>query len=174
MVCLAGSEVLAALPAIIQAAKAAGMESWRFHTPRKALGRMVRRFGFEGSGTSVQSEVMSSSSKSNKTTKNFTTNVNASNESGAQIVNSAGAEITVTDFGAGDRAFTTVDDAVSAVSNSSKNALAATKELVSNQVESIKNLATTLAVGDIESSKFIAFAIIAAVVIALVAYFWLS
>ncbi len=115
---------------------------------------------------------MSSKSKSQKTTVNNTTSVNSTfdGENNYQLVNSSGNEITFTDHGAVKEAF----DAFDTASGTVNNALNQLKSSGENTIAALKDFATQLTVGDVESSKWIAFAIIAAVVIVAALYFWLG
>ena len=112
---------------------------------------------------------MSSKSSNTKTTQNTTTSVNSTfdGQQNYQVVNSSGNEITFTDYGAIDSAF----DAFNTANSSINNALGAVTKNTDKTVSALKEFATQLTVGDIESSKWIALSIIAAVLIAVVVFF---
>lgn len=119
---------------------------------------------------------MSSKSKSKssttKTTTNNTTSVNSTfdSENAYQVVNSSNNEITFTDHGAVSEAFDAFDTATGTV----QGALTAVRQNTDKSIAALKEFATQLTVGDIEGSKWIAMAIIVAVVVGLGLFFWLG
>jgi hypothetical protein len=119
---------------------------------------------------------MSSSSKSKKTTINNTTAVNTTfdGENNYQLVDSNDNEITFTDYGAVEKAFDSFDNVISSQNLSIEGALSAVTGTTDKTVAALKEFATQLTVGDIEGSKWIALAIIAAVLVALVFFIWRS
>lgn len=88
--------------------------------------------------------------------------------------NVSGVEVVTTDFGAVSKAFDAFDSMLEASDSGSKRTLEAITKNTDNTVTALKEFATQLTVGDIESAKYISYAIIAAVLIALVVYFWVS
>lgn len=85
-----------------------------------------------------------------------------------------GVEIMTTDYGAVKSAFDAFDKVVQANDDGAKRTLAAISKNTDNTVATLKDFAQTLKVGDIEGAKYIAYAIIAAVMIILVVYIWKS
>lgn len=82
-----------------------------------------------------------------------------------------GANVTVTDFGAVNRAFDSFDEVVQSAETQTRNALKAVTDNTDKTTAALKEFATSLTVGDIQSSKWIAAGIIAAVMIVLIVYF---
>jgi hypothetical protein len=115
---------------------------------------------------------MGSKSKSRKTTTNQSTSVNSTfdGENAYQLVNSSNNEITFTDHGAVKEAFDAFDTATGTV----QGALSAVRLNTDKSIAALKEFATQLTVGDIEGSKWIAMAIIVAVVVVAGLYFWLG
>lgn len=83
-----------------------------------------------------------------------------------------GVEIVTTDYGAVKSAFDAFENVVKTNDASSRRTLDAISKNTDNTVATLKDFAQTLKVGDIEGSKYIAYAIIAAVMIILVVYIW--
>lgn len=86
--------------------------------------------------------------------------------------NVSGVEVVTTDYGAVDRAFDAFDNVVRSSDENSQRTLQAITKNTDNTVAALKDFAEKLTVGDIESAKWISFAIIAAVMIVLVVFFW--
>lgn len=117
-----------------------------------------------------------SENKQKRTTTNNTVSANSAfdGEQNFQLVSSDNNEILFSDHGAIEEAFDGFDRALDTVDESVRGSLSSTRSIIGDQVDAIKELATQLKVGDIEGSKFIAFAIIGAVLVAVLAYFAFS
>lgn len=130
----------------------------------------------------------SSRSSTSSTTSNRTTAVNSTlRDNAIQVVGNKN-KITATDHGAikeafgfakatSDNSYTfakeSSDDAFDFARQSQQEVLGNASKMVSGQVAAIKELATQLKVGDIESGKWIAFAVIAAAVVLVLAFMFL-
>lgn len=88
--------------------------------------------------------------------------------------NASGVEVVTTDYGAVDRAFDAFDSVIRSSDESEQRTLSAITKNTDNTVAALKDFAEKLTVGDIESAKWISFAIIAAVMIVLIVFFWKS
>lgn len=113
-----------------------------------------------------------SENKQRKSTVTSTVSANSlfEGEQNFQIVGSDSNEIFFSDHGAIEQAFDGFDRALDTVDETVNGSLNTTQSIISSQVGAIKELATQLKVGDIESSKFIAFAIIGAVFFGVIAF----
>jgi len=109
-----------------------------------------------------------SHSESKKSTRNQNLSINSAfdGENNFQFVNSNGNDIAFTDYGAIDRAFDAFDTASGVVTGT----LSAFGDSTDKTISALKEFATQITVGDIESAKFISFAIIAAVLVGVVAF----
>lgn len=112
-------------------------------------------------------------SKSTKNTTNNNTAVNTyvDGDSNNIFANSSGNTLTVTDFNAVNRSFDAFDGLIKSAESQSKSALKAVTENTDKTTAALKDFATSLTVGDIQSAKWIASGIIAAVMIVLIVYF---
>jgi hypothetical protein len=118
---------------------------------------------------------MSSKSKSSKTTTNNTNSANATFEGSTNVqIVGAGNELTVTDYGVIEEAFDFAGevsgDSVRSIKNIVEDSYYSTGAIVKDQVGAIKELAVQLKNGDILSAQWMGLAIVAAVVIAFVAW----
>ncbi|MGH1438590.1 MAG: hypothetical protein ACRBBR_00655 [Cellvibrionaceae bacterium] len=103
-----------------------------------------------------------SHSESKKSTRNQNLSVNSTfdGENNFQFVSSNDNEIVFTDHGAIEGAFSVVGSTVDAFGESTDKTISALKEF-----------ATQITVGDVESAKLIALAIVGAVALAAIVYF---
>lgn len=115
---------------------------------------------------------MHSENRQRRSTQNNTTSANSvfDGEQNLQIVGSTDTEVTFTDHGAVEQAFDSFDRALGSVDSTVASAFSNTRDVLGDQVSAIKELATQLKVGDIEGSKWIAFSIVAAVIIGIFSY----
>lgn len=115
-----------------------------------------------------------SSSSSQKTSSTKTTNVNSTfdGEQNYQMVNSSNNDITFTDYGAIDRTFDSFDNVVASNGMTVNSAIAAVGKTTDSTVAALKEFATTITTGDVQGSKWIALAIVAAVLIGIIFFIW--
>lgn len=118
-------------------------------------------------------------SRANTTNQTSSSVVNAAisgdvRDSGIAIAGSelSNVEFTTTDHGTVARAFDAFDRVIDTSDNQSQRTLSAITKNTDNTVAALKDFAEKLTVGDIESAKYISYAIIAAVLIALIVFLW--
>lgn len=117
---------------------------------------------------------MGSKSSSSKTASTTTTNTNSTfdGEQNYQLVNSSSNDITFTDYGAIDRTFDSFDNVVLSNGETINGALAAVGKTTDKTVAALKEFATTITTGDVQGAKWIALAIVAAVLVGVIFFIW--
>ena len=117
----------------------------------------------------------SKSSSTKATTYDTTTNTVNSTLSGQnnyQVANSSGADVTFTDQGAIHEAFGFADTVAQGANKTINSALSSVSANTDKTVSALKEFATQLTVGDYAGTRYIAFAVIAAVVIVAALFVW--
>ncbi len=120
-----------------------------------------------------------SSSRTTNTTNNRTINASLDGESPVSVIDSEGVEIYQTDYDSISKSFDLVESALddvrqisAASSKSVGDAYDDATQLVNSQVGIVSDLAKTLKIGDTESIKWLMIAVVIAVVVIFVAFFW--